>query len=235
MNYNKENGTIEDIAFDEDIEVIGVKFKDAGKVYYFSPNKQDFSVGDNVIVLSDSITTVKAGKWGGAVDAAELFANPITAKAWGEPTISVNADSYNTALYAHNDTPDGTEADFYFRWDDTYLYIGMTSPDPYFLGSNGGSYEGDGIQFLIEPRVTAVTGEKFNLSVNQNSRGQVVFSEHSGKWTAEQKNQVIKNVIYEADAEGSNSGTVNVMLAIPHSILGLEEAEIKAGAIFFRQ
>ena len=50
MNYNKENGTIEDIAFDEDIEVIGVKFKDAGKVYYFSPNKQDFSVGDNVIV-----------------------------------------------------------------------------------------------------------------------------------------------------------------------------------------
>ena len=50
MNYNKENGTIEDIEFDEDVEVIGVKFKEAGKVYYFSPNKQDFSVGDNVIV-----------------------------------------------------------------------------------------------------------------------------------------------------------------------------------------
>ena len=29
MNYNKENGTIEDIELDEEVEVIGVKFKDA--------------------------------------------------------------------------------------------------------------------------------------------------------------------------------------------------------------
>lgn len=35
---------------DESVEVVGVKFKDAGKVYYFSPQKKDYEIGDNVIV-----------------------------------------------------------------------------------------------------------------------------------------------------------------------------------------
>ncbi len=55
MNTNQNNETeeieeIEQIAPDANVEVVGVKFKDAGKVYYFSPEKIDFSVGDKVIV-----------------------------------------------------------------------------------------------------------------------------------------------------------------------------------------
>ncbi len=34
----------------EQVEIIGVKFKGAGKVYYFAPGGNKFSVGDNVIV-----------------------------------------------------------------------------------------------------------------------------------------------------------------------------------------
>ena len=32
------------------ISVIGVRFKDVGKVYYFDPNGEQLKVGDNVIV-----------------------------------------------------------------------------------------------------------------------------------------------------------------------------------------
>jgi cell fate regulator YaaT (PSP1 superfamily) len=32
------------------IEVIGVRFRRAGKIYYFSPNGFEINVGDNVIV-----------------------------------------------------------------------------------------------------------------------------------------------------------------------------------------
>ncbi|MBR6677012.1 MAG: stage 0 sporulation family protein [Clostridia bacterium] len=50
MNNNIENEIINEILPDEPVEVVGVKFKDAGKVYYFSPEKKDFEIGDNVIV-----------------------------------------------------------------------------------------------------------------------------------------------------------------------------------------
>lgn len=39
-----------EIAPDEKVEVIGVKFRNAGKVYYFSPNGLKFTPGDAVIV-----------------------------------------------------------------------------------------------------------------------------------------------------------------------------------------
>ncbi len=47
---NTENEVINEILPDESVEVVGVKFKDAGKVYYFSPEKKDFDLGDYVIV-----------------------------------------------------------------------------------------------------------------------------------------------------------------------------------------
>ena len=50
MTENTENEIIEEIAPDENIEVIGVKFKDGGKVYYFSPEHKDYKAGDRVIV-----------------------------------------------------------------------------------------------------------------------------------------------------------------------------------------
>ena len=38
-------------------EIIGIRFKEVGKVYYFSPNKTSFSAGDKVIVtfLDDEV------------------------------------------------------------------------------------------------------------------------------------------------------------------------------------
>lgn len=50
QNQNIEMEEYEPIEPDANVEVIGVKFKDAGKVYYFSPAKIDFEVGDKVIV-----------------------------------------------------------------------------------------------------------------------------------------------------------------------------------------
>ena len=50
IDQNNESEETEQIAPDDNVEVIGVKFKDAGKVYYFSPQKIDFAVGDKVIV-----------------------------------------------------------------------------------------------------------------------------------------------------------------------------------------
>lgn len=47
---NTENDIINEILPDEPVEVVGVKFKDAGKVYFFSPQKKDYNIGDNVIV-----------------------------------------------------------------------------------------------------------------------------------------------------------------------------------------
>lgn len=35
---------------DDDVEIIGVRFRDTGKIYYFSPEKTDYSEGDKVIV-----------------------------------------------------------------------------------------------------------------------------------------------------------------------------------------
>ncbi len=50
---NKTNNELENVreyAPDEEVEVIGVKFRDAGKIYYFSPVDIKFNTGDAVIV-----------------------------------------------------------------------------------------------------------------------------------------------------------------------------------------
>lgn len=47
---DKETENIPHIAPDEEVEVIGVKFRDAGKIYYFSPAGLKFKAGDAVIV-----------------------------------------------------------------------------------------------------------------------------------------------------------------------------------------
>lgn len=47
---NKDIDSVPKIAPDEPVEVIGVKFRDAGKVYYFSPVGLKFKAGDPVIV-----------------------------------------------------------------------------------------------------------------------------------------------------------------------------------------
>lgn len=53
-NYNKKNETtvaaeaVE--ALPEKVEVVGINFREAGKIYYFAPNGQSFKLGDKVIV-----------------------------------------------------------------------------------------------------------------------------------------------------------------------------------------
>ncbi len=50
MNSNIEKEITEEILPDQQVEVVGVKFKDAGKIYFFSPEKKDYKIGDTVIV-----------------------------------------------------------------------------------------------------------------------------------------------------------------------------------------
>ena len=51
---SEQNKKIEDTApiekTNEKVEIIGVNFREAGKIYFFSPGKYKLSVGDKVIV-----------------------------------------------------------------------------------------------------------------------------------------------------------------------------------------
>lgn len=52
-NLKKNNDTEErgeEVVLDESVEVIGINFREAGKIYYFSPKGLTFSVGNKVIV-----------------------------------------------------------------------------------------------------------------------------------------------------------------------------------------
>ena len=53
MNYNKKNEAKEvtDTAvLPEEVEVVGINFREAGKIYYFAPGKLECKLGDKVIV-----------------------------------------------------------------------------------------------------------------------------------------------------------------------------------------
>jgi len=53
-NYNKKNEVAtentEDVTLPEYVEVVGINFREAGKIYYFSPKELKFEVGNKVIV-----------------------------------------------------------------------------------------------------------------------------------------------------------------------------------------
>ena len=51
-NKNKENAAEAAViqALPENVEVVGINFREAGKIYYFAPNDISFSLGDKVIV-----------------------------------------------------------------------------------------------------------------------------------------------------------------------------------------
>ena len=54
MNYNKNNTApeqnTESAPLPEKVEVVGINFREAGKIYYFAPNKIKFELGNKVIV-----------------------------------------------------------------------------------------------------------------------------------------------------------------------------------------
>ena len=52
-NFNKKNDTApvtESAPIPENVEVVGINFREAGKIYYFAPNELSFKLGDKVIV-----------------------------------------------------------------------------------------------------------------------------------------------------------------------------------------
>ena len=53
-NFNKNNEAISEntdkSSLPETVEVIGINFREAGKIYYFSPNGLTFTIGNKVIV-----------------------------------------------------------------------------------------------------------------------------------------------------------------------------------------
>ncbi len=52
INENITNQDIEEMrdALPQEVEIVGIRFKESGKIYYFLPEEHKLSVGDNVIV-----------------------------------------------------------------------------------------------------------------------------------------------------------------------------------------
>ena len=68
----------------EKVEIVGVNFREAGKIYYFSPEGLKFSMGDKVIVETSrgvEMGTVKVANK--VIDSSEIVSplKPVTRKA----------------------------------------------------------------------------------------------------------------------------------------------------------
>lgn len=87
-------------AKDGGVEIIGVRFRNAGKVYYFSPNGLDFEFGDHVIV-----ETVRGMEYGQVtipnkvLPESEIF-NPLKPVIRKADTADAEKDKANRALEA---------------------------------------------------------------------------------------------------------------------------------------
>ena len=172
-------------------------------------------VSSNTIVLDEeeivAPNVVKANKTLGAVS----IDKPISADTWGEPTLSINKDSYNTGLTKYNAEPEDVTADLYFRWDAEYLYIGVKSPDADVTGYTG-NYQGDGLQFKLQAG-DSITSEAVDICLTWGKSGfdATVGGESfevrgSGENVAALKSNTKFNIV---NADGS----LSMMLAIPHS------------------
>ena len=170
---------------------------------------------DNVIVLGDDkaqTTAVEANRIFGKPDATGI----VDENVWGKPTISINKDSFNAALYSHNAPAEDTNMDIYFRWDNDYLYIGVVSPDFYARGSEK-SWEGDGIQFkLCAGNVMSASAMNLHFSLDANG---IAVSAGGGS----------ENYSHNVAIIG---GMMHATIAVPFADLGLAAADVKAGAKF---
>ena len=160
-------------------------------------------------------TFVKADKVSTAVDTTK----PISEDTWGEPTLSIDKNSYNTGLTEYNAEPEDVTADLYFRWDEEYLYIGLYV---YLLDVTGtGDYwTGDGIQFKLQAGET-LTSEASDICLTWGSG---TFGVGGGN------EEVLENSIQHNIL--SEDGSLSMMLAIPHSDMGYSEEEVKSGATY---
>ncbi len=83
---------------------------------------------------------------------APTFDGVITEAEWGAPTVVFNGDQEQS--YQHNNTGRvELNASLWLRWDETYLYIGVTSNDPdgLCLAPVDDFWNGDTLQFRIDP------------------------------------------------------------------------------------
>ncbi len=91
---------------------------------------------------------------------APTFDGVITEAEWGAPTVTF--DKNQAQSYQHHNTGDlDLSATLWLRWDDTYLYIGVTSPEPdgqWCPSKVGDNWNGDTIQVRIDPNGANSTG-----------------------------------------------------------------------------
>ena len=174
-------------------------------------------ISPNTIVLDEETApnVVKAGRALGA----PIMDKPISEDTWGEPTLSIDKNSYNTGLTEYNAEPEDVTADLYFRWDEEYLYIGVKSPDADVTGT-GDYWTGDGIQFKLQAGET-LTSEATDICLTWGSG---TFGVGGGN------EEVLENSIQHNIL--SEDGSLSMMLAIPHSDMGYSEEEVKSGATY---
>ena len=85
----------------------------------------------------------------------------ITEEEWGAPFLSFDQNTER----CYQDFHDGyvkLSATLWIRWDETYLYIGLTSPEPdgqYCSDIPGRSWDGDSLQIAIDPNGPNTTGD----------------------------------------------------------------------------
>ncbi len=156
------------------------------------------------------------------VNASRIYGRPnlsgiLDANIWGNPAIHVDRNSYNAALYGHNATPESSDMDIYLVWDETYIYIGVVSPDADPRGDED-SWEGDGIQFKICAGET-MTGDAKNIYFTLGEdKTSVTIGSNEDKCKTYAHNVAVKD------------GFMSAVIAIPMADLGLAESDIKAGA-----
>ena len=78
---SEEIKNVQETAIPEKVEIVGINFREAGKIYYFSPEKFTFSVGEKVIVETSrgmELGTVKVANR--IVDSSEIIPplKPVT-------------------------------------------------------------------------------------------------------------------------------------------------------------
>ncbi len=157
-------------------------------------------------------------------DEAPEIDGVITAEEWGEPTVS--AGEGGDAFYQTDKTKADISMDIYLRWDEEKFYIGVVSPDKdgqSIQAGEGSTWNGDAIQFRLDPKGSNSTGDKnapFDNSYVPNI---------SCGWLSNDKKFEIydhaasKSILDVADfAFAENDGDFTWEIAIPHEYVKVD-------------
>ncbi len=153
----------------------------------------------NTLVFRDS-DAAEGALSANKTESAPALNAAITADAWGAPVATVDQNTENAVLARYNADVDPVSADFYFRWDDTYLYVGMVSADSDLAGHDD-AWAGDGLQINV-----SANGETAGAYVTLKAD---VSSFNGGGADGVQYGLVVAD------------GKLNAMAAIPFAALGI--------------